>query len=57
MDISAHKFILAARSPVMKQLIQEESFGGTIPIDFDVNPFESLQWMYTGKLTSEATGP
>ncbi|ODM89678.1 Protein maternal effect lethal 26 [Orchesella cincta] len=58
MDISAHKFILAARSPVMKQLIQEESFGGTIPIDFDVNPIQIiLQWMYTGKLTSEATGP
>ncbi|ODM93125.1 Protein maternal effect lethal 26 [Orchesella cincta] len=58
MAISAHKFILAARSIVMKQLLQEESFGGTISMDFDVNPIRILlQWMYTGKLTSEATGP
>ncbi|CAL8098400.1 unnamed protein product [Orchesella dallaii] len=57
MDINAHKFILAARSPVMKQIIQDEAFEGTIQLDFDINPTRIiLRWMYTGKLGNEPIG-
>ncbi|ODM87363.1 Rabankyrin-5 [Orchesella cincta] len=61
MVTSAHKFILAARSPVLKALILEEtskdSFSGTIKIpDFNAKSILAiLHWIYTGEL-SDRTG-
>jgi len=40
---------------VLKQILQEESFAGSLQLDFDVTPMRIiLQWVYTGKLTGEA---
>ncbi|ODM89108.1 Speckle-type POZ protein-like [Orchesella cincta] len=60
-ETNTHKFILAARSPVLQAIIEKEyakeSFKGVIKIpDFNAKPIIAvLHWMYTGRL-SDRTG-
>ncbi|CAL8071339.1 unnamed protein product [Orchesella dallaii] len=60
-ETSTHKFIVAARSPVLKEIIEKESakesFNGTVKIpDFNAKPIIAiLHWMYSGRL-NDTTG-
>jgi len=60
-ETNTHKFIVAARSPVLKKIIEtecaKESFNGIIQItDFNAKPIIAiLHWMYSGRL-SDRTG-
>ncbi|CAL8071338.1 unnamed protein product [Orchesella dallaii] len=59
-ETSTHMFIVAARSPVLKEIIEKESakesFNGTIKIlDFNAKPIIAiLHWMYSGRLSDQA---